>query len=209
MNRRVLVLDLVLAALLVAALGVLRGAAVTQELPEVPLEDVEALRASCDTPTADVPGRWVSSTVAVECPAVFDQAPVVVVGEVVGDVLRRAGGSWVQLNDDPYALEVGPLPITGAQAGASAGLAVWMPDPLDDGLTAGRSDRRGDVLEIRGTFLRTDEDDGGGTSVRAERASVLAPTVSRGEAVAPRAVLVTLALAAAAGAAWARRGARR
>ena len=139
----------------------------------------------------------------------FDEAPVVVVGEVVGDVIRRAGGSWVQLNDDPYALEVGPLPITGAQAGASAGLPVWMPDPLDDGLTAGRSDRRGDVLEVRGTFLRTDEGDGGGTSVRADGVRVLAPAVTRGEAVAPRAVLVTLALAAAAAAAWARRGARR
>lgn len=209
MNRRVLVLDLALAVLLVAALGVLRGAAVTHELPEVPLEEVEALRASCETPTADVPGRLISSSVAVECPAVFDEAPVVVVGEVVGDVIHRAGGSWIQLNDDPYALEVGPLPITGAQAGTSAGLAVWLPDPLDDDLSAGRSDRRGDVLVVRGTFLRTDDGDGGGTSVRADGVRLLAPAVTRSEAVAPRAVLVTLALAAAAAAAWTRRGARR
>lgn len=119
-------------------------------------------------------GRAVSGEV-LGCPYAFDQKLVTYVGEVVGDVLARDGGSWLLVNDDAYALEDGPLTAGGTPAGTNSGLTVWLPDPMDDIVDEpGVHNVRGDVIEVVGRVHRTDPADGGGLTIRAEDARIVA-----------------------------------
>lgn len=124
-----------------------------------------------------VPGRAISGEV-LACPVAFDGVRVTYVGEVVGDVLRRNGGSWLLVNDDAYALVTGPLGGSATPSGLNSGLAVWVPTPLDQRVdTPGRSGLRGDVVEVTGTVMRADPDDGGGLTIRASELEVVAEAV--------------------------------
>lgn len=176
--------------LLVGVLGVLvvwlRATAPpspTDTSVEVPLGDP----LTCEELVADVPaGRTggeslgrVTSGAVLSCPSEFDALLVTYVGEVVGDVLARDGGSWLLVNDDRYALVDGPLTAGGTPSGTNSGLTVWLPDPLDElADEPGRAGVRGDVLEITGRVHRADPADGGGLTIRAEDASVLAEAVT-------------------------------
>ena len=121
----------------------------------------------------------VSSTAIVECPDIFDGQSVVYVGEVVGDILRRDGGAWVLVNDDDYALKVGPAGASGELRGLNSGLSVWLPDPLADQLSRpGGPGWRGDVIQVAGTIRRVDPDDGGGLTLRAATMSVVAEAMA-------------------------------
>jgi len=66
-------------------------------------ERLDRLRATLD------PDGRLTAAIATACPRLLDGREVLYIGEVVGDVLRREGGAWAQINDDPYALEVGPF----------------------------------------------------------------------------------------------------
>lgn len=137
-------------------------------LPNAP-ETLEAIA------EVDPVGRVTSSEV-IDCPDAFDRQVVTYVGEVVGDVLTRRDGAWLLVNDDAYALEVGPLQGHTQFAGSNSGLAVWLPRPLPE-LEPGRSDRRGTVVAIDGVVQRTDPRDGGGltlTALSAEATTVIA-----------------------------------
>lgn len=138
-------------------------------------QDTESLQAARATLTG---GGRVTSAQVLACPQAFQGRRITYVGEVVGDVLRRDGGAWVLVNDDPYALEVGPLPSHNHRRGTNSGLTVWLPDPLVDQIgEVGRPNQRGDVIEIQGHIRRTDPDDGGGLTVRADRIRLLSPAV--------------------------------
>src|SRR5690606_33486163 len=115
-----------------------------------------------------VTGR-VTSAQVVACPAAYDHLTVVFAGEVVGDLLRRRGGAWAQVNDDAYALEVGPLVGHRELDGFNSGLAVWFPDGLHEFIDeVGRPGVRGEVVLIEGTIRQSDPADGGGITLRAE-----------------------------------------
>jgi hypothetical protein len=157
---------------------------------------IEQLRASLD------PAGRITSEMVYACPRLFDGLEVIHVGEVVGDVLARRGGAWALVNDDAYALEVGPLGASRAQRGFNSGLSVWLPDGLHEQLGApGRFGRRGDIVRLEGVLLRADPADGGGITLRATALEVLAPSVAvdeplnRALAVAAG-VVMTLALLA-------------
>lgn len=125
------------------------------------------------------PDGRLTSAIATACPRLLDGVDVVYVGEVVGDVLRRDGGAWVHLNDDAYALTVGPFDAHRARRGFNSGLAVWLPDGLHEDLAApGGHGRRGDVVRVTGVLRRADPDDAGGLTVRASTLEVVAPGVS-------------------------------
>lgn len=147
-----------------------------------------------------VAGRVTASAV-LACPVAFDGARVTYVGEVVGDLLRRDGGAWALVNDDAYALEVGPLPAHRSRSGLNSGLSVWLPASAVEGIgVPGRAGRRGAVIEVVGTVLRTDPTDGGGLTLRAESVRVLAPGVDVEEPLdRPQAIAAALVLALAAG----------
>jgi hypothetical protein len=128
-----------------------------------------------DADTIEPVGRAISGEV-MACPRQFDGHVVEYVGEVVGDVLRRRGGAWMLVNDDAYALEAGPLGLHRRPRGTNTGLAVWLPDPMP-GLVGspGRSGVRGDVIRVVGVLHRTDPEDGGGLTIRATTAELVAP----------------------------------
>lgn len=157
-------------------------------------------------------GGRLTSAIATACPRLLDGQQVLYAGEVVGDVLRRDGGAWVQLNDDDYALDIGPLGAHRERRGFSSGLAVWLPDGLHESLgPPGRHGRRGAVVLVEGTFLRADPSDGGGMSVRAETLTVLAPPTATDAPIDRTLALAAgiALLAAATTGLWARIRARR
>jgi hypothetical protein len=118
----------------------------------------------------------ITSELVLACPVAFDQARVTYVGEVVGDLLRRDGGAWVLINDDDYALEVGPLPGHRDLRGTNSGLTVWLPDGLADAVNGlGRPNQRGDLVQVSGRIVRTDPSDGGGLTLRADQLQVVEP----------------------------------
>lgn len=99
----------------------------------------------------------VSSNDLFDCPQAYDGQRVVYRGEVVGALLRRSIGVWVQLNDDVYAELLGPLPAHRDYRGGNAGVGVLLPAEAADRIRfVGGPHTRGDVLEIQGTFNRVD-----------------------------------------------------
>jgi len=143
------------------------------------------------------PDARITSESVYACPRLFDGLDVRYVGEVVGDVLARDGGAWVLINDDAYALELGPIGAHRERVGFNSGLSVWLPDGLHERIGAtGRFGRRGDIVLVEGVLLRTDPADGGGITLRATTLEVLAPSVTtveplnRALAVAATAVML-------------------
>lgn len=139
----------------------------------------------------------VTSTAVLTCPFGFDGLRVRYLGEVVGDVLARDGGSWVLMNDDSYGLGDGPLTAGGTPRGTNSGLSVWLPDPLDElADEPGRPGRRGDVLEVTGTVHRADPRDGGGLTIRVTEVAVRAEAATIDEPVHWRQVTAAVLLGA-------------
>jgi hypothetical protein len=118
----------------------------------------------------------ISSALVFACPEAYDGHRVRYVGELIGDLLHRDGGAWVLVNDDDYALEVGPLPGHRDLRGTNTGLTVWLPAPLLDTVTGlGRPNQRGDVVEVTGVVVRADPTDGEGLTLRADALRLVAP----------------------------------
>ncbi len=195
----------------VAIVGVVRAAAPLPsppdglEVPEGKAPGRDVL--NCERVIIITPGEPIgrlSSGVAVECPDRFDGQIVTYVGEVVGDVLRRSDGAWVLMNDDPYALEQGPLDVTEQYAGSNSGLSVWLPGAMADlPDRAGNARWRGDVLHVTGVMLRSDPEDGGGLTIRATEARVVSEEIPIEDPVNVLQALVAVGLLGLAGAlAW-------
>ena len=119
-------------------------------------------------------GERVTSSLVVACPAAFDGRRVTYSGELIGEFLQRDGGAWVLVNDDDYALMLGPLTRHREYRGTNSGLSVWLPDHLTGRITGfGRPNQRGDLVRIEGRIVRTDPHDGGGLTLRASDLEVL------------------------------------
>jgi hypothetical protein len=187
-TKRLLVAPLVLLVALVVGLQLLEAATprrvdpgLAVEVPD-PAPQVEGRRCARDgDPQTITDARAslgerpaVTSAMVHACPAAFDGVTVRYAGEVIGDLLTRDGGAWVLVNDDEYALEVGPLPAHGEHRGTNTGLTVWLPDRFHDRVTGlGRPNQRGDVLAVEGEIVRSDPRDGGGLTLRADDVEVL------------------------------------
>ncbi len=136
-----------------------------------------------------------TSTAVLACPSAYDGRTIVYVGELVGDLLRRDGGAWVLVNDDPYALEVGPLPLHADRRGTNQGLSVWLPEATLDRVSGlGRPGQRGDVVAVTGVVRRVDPAAGGALTLRAESLEVLAPAVRRDDPIEPSQLVLALGL---------------
>jgi hypothetical protein len=187
-------------------------------VPPLALEEERACPRRADEDTgAQIRDRFpsggrVSSTQVFLCPQAFDEQRVTYTGEVVGEVLPRRGGAWAQVNDDRYALEVGPLVGHRGRDGFNTGMAVWLPDGLHEQIgAAGRPGLRGDVILVRGVVFQADPDDGGGITIRAEELEILAEAIEVEDPlhVPQLIVAVILAMVAIASLVWSRRAARR
>lgn len=110
-----------------------------------------------------------------DCPQVYDGQRVRFRGEVVGALLDRGDHTWVQLNDDAYAEDLGPLPTHRDYRGSNSGVGVVLPDTLATRIaTVGGPDARGDVLVVEGTFHRVDRT-GEATVIRADAGEIARP----------------------------------
>lgn len=223
-TRWLLVTPLVALVVIIAGVVGLEALAPTSDVTDRRLEGVPPLAMeddpSCerradgdsedvreDVVEAVVPHGRISAGQVAGCPSAFDGLEVTYVGEVVGELLPRTGGAWAQVNDDPYALEVGPLVDHRTRAGANSGLSVWLPDGLHEEVEAvGRAGVRGDVILVRGTVHRADPDDGGGLTIRAEQLELIADAMRIEEPLhVPQAIVAgLLALVAVGAAVWAR-----
>jgi len=102
----------------------------------------------------------VSSNNLYDCPQSYDGQRVRFRGEVVGALLHRETGVWIQLNDDVYAELIGPLPAHRDYRGGNAGVGVMLPTQLAEQIDfVGGPQTRGDVIEVEGTFHRVDPSD--------------------------------------------------
>jgi len=125
------------------------------------------------------PVARISSATANACPRLWDGRVVGYVGEVVGHVFARDGGAWIQINDDGYALQSGPLPNHLDFDGTNSGLFVWLPSEFVALVThPGESRWQGDVLAITALFMRNDLTEGGQLTLRAIHVTSLAPARS-------------------------------
>lgn len=117
----------------------------------------------------------VSSNDLYECPQVFDGHTVRYEGEVVGAVLRRADGAWVQLNDDAYAGDLGPLPAHREFRGGNSGVGVHLPEGVASQIESiGGPASTGDVLAVTGVSHQSDPHSGEAAIIRASGATVVA-----------------------------------
>jgi hypothetical protein len=115
----------------------------------------------------------VTSNELYDCPDVYDAAEVRYRGEVVGGVLHRDDGAWVQLNDDIYGDPGGPLPTHRDYRGGNAGVGVFLPAGAATKITwVGGPATRGDVLEVVGRFQRVDPVSREVAVIRAEQVTV-------------------------------------
>lgn len=222
-TRWLMVIPLTLLTLIVVGVVALEAAAPQadeligsiEELPPVAVRDAartctrsdEATTAEIREEHQNAEGR-VTADQIYACPQAFDRLEVVYAGEVVGELLPRRGGAWAQVNDDAYALEVGPLVGHRELDGFNTGMSVWLPDGLHERVDAvGRARQRGTVIAIRGTALRADPEDGGGVTIRASELEVLAPSMTVDDPLhLLQAVVAGILAALAIGAAvWARR----
>jgi hypothetical protein len=118
----------------------------------------------------------VDSNVLYDCPGTFDESLIRYRGEVVGDVLRRRDGAWVQLNDDIYAGDAGPLPAHRDFRGGNAGVGVFIPHDLAEQISfVGGPRFHGDVLEVVGVFHRVDPEADEVAIIRARQGEVVRP----------------------------------
>lgn len=108
-------------------------------------------------PEPGAPPQDVSSNALYDCPETWHDRRVRYRGEAVGAVLHRDGGAWVQLNDDIYAGDLGPLPAHRDYRGGNAGVGVMIPLELAGQIErVGGPRNTGDVVEVTGTFRRID-----------------------------------------------------
>ncbi len=103
----------------------------------------------------------------------YDGKVVVIEGEVVGDVMRRRGGAWITVNDDPYSersLEEG-----GEFAGVTnIGIGVWIGlDMAEQIQVTGGYKSKGDRVRVVGVFHRVCREHGGDTDIHAVSLEVL------------------------------------
>jgi hypothetical protein len=141
----------------------------------------------------------VGSGALLDCPQVFDGRRVVFRGEAVGQALGRGERVWLQVNDDVYASEVGPLPGHRVFAGVGGGVGVSLPRAAAETVARrGGPGAQGDTVEVRGIFRRVDPASGEIAVIVADELAVLAagrPLVAEARADRRAVAYVLLAIA--------------
>lgn len=139
----------------------------------------------------------------IECPDTYNGAFVRYQGEAVRAVLHRGPRAWLHLNDDPYALEIGPLYEHRTAVGGNSGIPVSVPAEVADAVAhVGDARHRGDTLMVTGVFHRADPADGGGPTIQGHTVHIISRgrTANRPLHLARAVVAATLTIAAGAAA---------
>jgi hypothetical protein len=159
----------------------------------------EEVDTTCPAPREGSAPVVVASDELIECPSTYDGVLVSYEGEAVRAVLDRGAHAWLHLNDDRYALDLGPLPEHRTAVGGNSGIPVLVPEAVADRVQiVGDGRHRGDIIAVTGVFRRAHPADGGGPAIRARSARV----TQRGDVTArpidgPRVVIAVIVCAAA------------
>ncbi len=139
----------------------------------------------------------VDSATLIKKARLFDGRIVTYRGEVIGDVMVRAEGVWLNVNDDAYSLQGERFIL----AGYNQGLSILAPPGTEDRIKrAGRYDWRGDYIEVVGVFRRSSDKHGGTMLIEARSVKVLKPgfrlehPISRNRLIAAAGFLAIAAL---------------
>lgn len=152
-------------------------------------------------PPSGVP--LVTSSELYDCPDVFDGVRVGYRGEVVGEVLVRGDEAWVQLNDDVYAGDIGPLPAHRDFRGGNAGIGVRIDAETAHAIThVGGPNTRGDIIELTGLFRRVDEVTSEVTVIEAATADIVVRGVPFDRPLRPDRAVVAAVLFVLLGVLW-------
>lgn len=195
-------LSVAVIALVVSGLEALLAGPRQPPLPDTPAES--SAKSSTDTPCpADLRVReepiGVTAEALIECPATFDGFLVRYRGEVVRAVLRRGDHAWVHLNDDGYALDVGPLPEQRILLGVNSGIPARIPLGVAEQIEhVGSYQAQGATLTVEGIFRRADPADDGGPAIEVLQARVERPGHRIRHHPSPTRVVVAVVLIAAA-----------
>ncbi len=136
----------------------------------------EGVERSDPVPPAELPPVEVTSGGLLDCPEHYDGRHVIFRGEVVGEPLGRGALRWIQVNDDAYSGEIGPLPSHRFYLGGNSGIGVRAPaEQVGRIRWLGGPTARGDRVEIRGVFRRYDPASTELAIIRADQVVVLAP----------------------------------
>jgi hypothetical protein len=101
-------------------------------------------------------GQAVTSTDLIGRAKALDGQAVTYAGEVIGDVMKRPGGAWVNVNDGGNAI------------------GVWMPSDMSAGISnTGDFKHAGDQIEISGILNRACGQHGGDLDIHAQSMQVL------------------------------------
>lgn len=146
------------------------------------------------------PALAVDSATLVEAADKYDGRAITFKGEVIGDVMTRRGGAWININDDPYSRQGRNFRLAGYNSGQSAFV------PKSDARLikiTGSYTWRGDIVEVKGIFRKASSQHGGdmmieGRSVRIiKKGFPLESPISRSKPV-----FAVVALILAASLAW-------
>lgn len=187
---------LVLAAVVQLARYVLLPVETDEPLPapaDIEVNEPIAVDEDCDVPDGDV--LVVTSSALIQCPEALDGRRVRYRGEVVTAVLRREGFVWVQVNDDPYALTLGPLPAHRTGVGGNSGVSVAIPLALAGDIDqVGSYDTHGDGVQVTGVFHAAADIDDGGPAIVATDSRVVVDGRNIEHRLSRRRVVVAAAL---------------
>lgn len=108
----------------------------------------------------------------------IDGKTVIFKGEVIGDIMRRRGYAWFNVEDENNAI------------------GIWAPLELIKTIgQAGDYQHKGGIVEVEGKFVRADKQLGGELCIRAQKIKVLKEGYRIFHVVKPAKVETTLALA--------------
>ena len=92
----------------------------------------------------------ISSTELIQSPQEYDQKEVVYEGEVIGEIMHRRQGVWVNINDGQNSI------------------GVWLPPELTTVIEhRGSYKAKGDILQVKGIFNRACGQHGGDLDIHA------------------------------------------
>jgi hypothetical protein len=127
----------------------------------------------------------ISSTELINNAKQYNDKPVIYMGEVIGDLMRRGQYAWINVNDGSNAI------------------GVWMPtDMTRSVLFTGNYKTKGDLVEISGIFQRSCPEHGGDLDIHAQALRKISSGYQTAENVNFYKTRLTITLALIAGLVW-------
>ena len=132
----------------------------------------------------------VDSGTLVEHPDRYDGKRVTFKGEAIGDVMERADGAWININDDAYSRQGRQRRLAGYNSGQS--VLVSNKAEARTIKRLGDYNNRGDIVEVSGIFQKADPDHGGDMMIAADTLRIVKPGFSLPHPISTRKISLAI-----------------